>query len=507
MSISATTKTDLLQLGLLMDRPMHGYELYQQIQAEGIDGWFNISAAGVYYSLGKLRDQGLVAESGQSAGRSSRKSVYRLTEKGRTVFFDALEAELDNQDQTYLDYDLAVFFLNRLPVQRAIPQLQKHQAFLAGQAQEVEAALDAEQGNGSSPLGLAVLDHRRRYLEMEQGWLADVICTIQEESEVCYAEDATKRGLMRLSGDLGDYHLPDLVRLIVSGRHTGTLTATDGAEIRTLSFEDGQPVCASYLQRGEQPAPLTSCEQVLDGLCELFRWQEGRFAFDQRMVPQDSCVPIECSAEDLILRGCRKVDNWAIIQRLVPSSDTIFELGSAVQHMDRLRLTATEKQVSSAVDGVKDVAAIARDLDLTLFETSRAVYCLAAIGVLRTASMDKTRLRRVFREIAELMCNSTLAWRSDPNDRSCEEEVNNLVAHLPICIQDGRIQDRADPQVGVEDLQEMYSHFLQVQFAVISRRFGRSNARQAFERTLRQLAPELQGVAKRYNFDRLAADQ
>jgi DNA-binding PadR family transcriptional regulator len=485
---------------------MHGYELYQQIQAEGIDNWFNISAAGVYYSLGKLRKRGLVAESGRSGGRSSRKSVYRLTEKGRTVFFEALEAELDCGEQTYLDYDLAVYFLNRLPVQRAIPQLQKHQASLAEQAEAVQAALNAEQGNGGSPLRLAILDHRRRFLEMEQGWLADTICTIQEESEVCYAEGATQRGLMRLSGDLADYHLPDLVRLIVAGRHTGTLTVTDGAEIRTLSFDNGQPVCASYVQQGEPSTPLTSCEQVLDGLCDLFRWQEGRFAFDQRMVPQDRCVPLECTAEDLILRGCRKVDDWAIIQRLVPSADTIFELGSAVHHIDRLNLTATEEQVAAAVDGVKDVAGIARDMDLTLFETSRAVYCLAAIGVLRTASMDKTRLRRVFREIAELMCNSTVAWRGDPDDRSCEEEVNALVGEqMPICLRGGRIQDQADPHLGIDDLQEMYRRFLQEQYAVVSRRFGRSNARQAFERTLRQLAPELQGVAKRYGFDRLAA--
>ncbi|MGD8490103.1 MAG: PadR family transcriptional regulator, partial [Anaerolineae bacterium] len=91
MSAPATTKIDLLLLGLLLDRPMHGYELYQQIQSEGIDTWFNVSAAGVYYSLGKLHDHDLVAESRQQGGRSSRKSIYRLTEKGRTAFFAAMD--------------------------------------------------------------------------------------------------------------------------------------------------------------------------------------------------------------------------------------------------------------------------------------------------------------------------------------------------------------------------------------------------------------------------------
>ena len=124
MSTPAATKTDLLLLGLLLDRPMHGYELYQQIQAEGIDAWFNISAAGVYYSLRKLRDQGLVAESRQHRGGSTRKSIYRLTDKGRTAFFEAMETELASQEETYLDYDLAIYLLNRMPLQRAIPRLE-----------------------------------------------------------------------------------------------------------------------------------------------------------------------------------------------------------------------------------------------------------------------------------------------------------------------------------------------------------------------------------------------
>ena len=83
MAAPLTTKIDLLLLGLLLDRPMHGYELYQQIQAEGIDDWFNVSMAGVYYSLGKLRDQEFVAESRQRGARSARRSIYRLTEEAR----------------------------------------------------------------------------------------------------------------------------------------------------------------------------------------------------------------------------------------------------------------------------------------------------------------------------------------------------------------------------------------------------------------------------------------
>jgi hypothetical protein len=125
--------------------------------------------------------------------------------------------------------------------------------------------------------------------------------------------------------------------------------------------------------------------------------------------------------------------------------------------------------------------------------------------VARTADLGKIRLRRVFREIAELMCGSTIAWRSSPDDRSCEEEVNSLTGELPLCLNRGRIEDQADPQLKVDGLVGMYRDFLLAQLDVVSRRFGRENARQSFERTLQQLAPELQQVARRYDFDKLLA--
>jgi DNA-binding PadR family transcriptional regulator len=503
MSASTTTKTDLLLLGLLLDRPMHGYELYQQIQTEGIDDWFNISAAGVYYSLRKLRDQGLVAESQQRTGGSTRKSIYRLTDDGRTNFFAAMEMELASRDQACLEYDLVIYLLNRLPWQRALPRLEERRSFLGEQIDQVRATLAAGHKASAPALKLAILEHKLAFLEMEQGWLADVIGGIQRESEAAYGSEREGQGLLVLGGDLRDLHLPDLFYLILAGQHSGTLKVTDGAETRFLVFDDGQPVKASYVRAGGARQIATTCDEVLTSLCELFGWREGRFSFDQRAEGLVGGVPLECSGEELILRGCRKVDNWAIIQRLVPSADTIFERGPAPR-ADHLVLTAAEERVLAEVDGVKNVAVLAREQDLTLFEASRICYCLAAIGLLHTADLDKILLRRVFREIAELMCRSTLEWRSSPDDRACEEEVNQRVDRVPIRLDHGRIEDQVDPQIETDELKGMYGFFLAEQYRVISRRFGRSNARQAFEQTLRQLGPELQDVAKRYGFDRVA---
>ena len=501
--MSTTTKIDLLLLGMLLDRPMHGYELYQQIQADGIDLWFNISMASVYYSLGKLRDQGCVVESRQRGGRSVRKSIYRLTEDGRRAFLEAMEAQAISQEKVYLDYDVIICLLNRIPLKRALPWLQVRQSFLANQVQEMQSLLAAEgEGNGSSPK-LAVLDHRLRYYQMEHRWLTDVIQDIQGQGRDNPQDTVKRAGLMTLRGDLRHHHLPDLLRLIISGEHSGTLAVTDGVQVRSLSFEDGQPVSAIVRRNDQASAPELTTEEVMEAVCDLFRWQEGKFTFDPRQGRDDRDVSPSLSAEDLILAGCRWVDNWTIIQRLVPSADMISEREIASKQLGGLRLTQLEKRIMDAVDGVKDVATIADELGVTLFEASRAFYCLMAVGILRAADLDKIRLRRVFREIAELMCSSTVAWRSSPSERTCEQEVNQLTEHLPLCITRGRIEDQADPQLRTEELVQMYREFLLTQLDVVSRSFGRENACQSFERTLRQLAPELQGVAEHYDFDTL----
>jgi DNA-binding PadR family transcriptional regulator len=505
MTAPAATKTDLLLMGLLLDRPIHGYELYQTIQSEGIDGWYSISAAGVYYSLRKLHEHGLVVESRQRRGGSASKSIYRLTASGRSAFMEAMEAELASQEEPSLNYDLAIYLLNRVPVGRALPPLERRESFLAQRAEAVRAEIAEKEAREDSALKLAILDHKLRFLEMEKEWLAGVAAGVRQESGILVEPDNGHTKLMVLDGNLRDFHLPDLFYLIISGQHSGRLRVTDGDKARTLVFAEGKLECAGCEDQGKAlPSVPGACEEVMLGLCEMFRWQEGRFTFDQTQDREPGCVPLDCSIEGLILRGCRKVDSWAIIQQLVPSEEIIFEAGPAAQRLQQLDLTPTEQRVVAAVDGVSDVAAIARELDMTLFDASRTLYCLVAVGVLQTADLDKILLRRVFREITEMMCRSIVSWRSSPDDRSCEEEVNERTKALPISLVDGKIKDQVDREMDTDELKEAYTKFLSEQFSVVRRRFGRTNAQQSFDQALRQLAPELQTVAKRYGLDRLS---
>lgn len=101
MSAETTIWIDLL--GLLPDRSMHGYELLQQIEAEGVDEWLDVGKAGVGYSLAKPRDRGFVTEPHQHSTRSADVSISGLTATGQAAFFGAMEAQAASREPAQIE--------------------------------------------------------------------------------------------------------------------------------------------------------------------------------------------------------------------------------------------------------------------------------------------------------------------------------------------------------------------------------------------------------------------
>jgi DNA-binding PadR family transcriptional regulator len=66
---------------LLAERPMHGYEIIQQI-TERSRGWWKPSPGSVYPTLQLLADEGLVTTEQENP---SGKRLYALTDEGRTA--------------------------------------------------------------------------------------------------------------------------------------------------------------------------------------------------------------------------------------------------------------------------------------------------------------------------------------------------------------------------------------------------------------------------------------
>jgi hypothetical protein len=353
--------------------------------------------------------------------------------------------------------------------------------------------VEEEHQGARQPLRLAILEHRAACARVERDWLGNLIHQVRGDTAT---GQEGQRGLMILTGDLRDFHFPDLIKLIVSGTHNGTLTVSDGVSARSLAFQEGRPVCAT--SRGPD-GEVSDPDRVMEDVHDLFRWQEGAFTFDQQMKPEKGCLVLQISAENLLLAGARWVDNWATIQRAVPSADTVFERRETSVLPAGLDLNDEERRILETLDGIADVAAVARACELTEFETSKVLYGLSTVGIVQPGDLDKIRLRRLFREFAELMCKGTHPFRASPDDFSCEIEVNQKCTDLPVRLIRGRIEDHTDPGLQVERLAEVYRTFLQTQIRVIGERFGSDVAQQLVQQVSSRIIPGLKDVLRKYD--------
>lgn len=78
---------ELAILGLLIESPMHGYELRKRLT--GLLGAFRAFSYGsLYPALRRMQADGLIAENAAPAGTPVRRArrVYQLTDKGRRRF-------------------------------------------------------------------------------------------------------------------------------------------------------------------------------------------------------------------------------------------------------------------------------------------------------------------------------------------------------------------------------------------------------------------------------------
>jgi DNA-binding PadR family transcriptional regulator len=78
-------------LGLLCERPMHGYEIAQVVQGdEALRSIWRIERSEIYFLLGKLSKGGLIMESAAEQAAGPIRVIYAPTEAGRAQFFEWL---------------------------------------------------------------------------------------------------------------------------------------------------------------------------------------------------------------------------------------------------------------------------------------------------------------------------------------------------------------------------------------------------------------------------------
>ena len=174
---AALTPAELTLLGLLVERPRHGYELEEVISARGMREWTTIGFSSIYYVLGKLRDRGLVTEvESQHSGRGRARKVFAPTAAGRSACADATEAALAELRPTLPPVLVGLANLPVLSPERVESALTQRAESLA---ERIAAVSEASATQTELPdFVRAIFDHALSQLHAEQAWLSTYRTTL-----------------------------------------------------------------------------------------------------------------------------------------------------------------------------------------------------------------------------------------------------------------------------------------------------------------------------------------
>ncbi|MGD2134791.1 MAG: tetratricopeptide repeat protein [Gemmatimonadales bacterium] len=239
---------------------------------------------------------------------------------------------------------------------------------------------------------------------------------------------------MAIKGSLKEASLADVLQLLSLGQKTGCLTVTDKANLGYIYFDKGRISYASLVNRRDRLGDILvkngkiTQEQLMAAIEEqgrertlrvgeilvrsgalsredlehymrvqieeavffLFTWTSGHFNFESEVLPEQDFL-VSINPESLLLEGARRVDEWSLIEKKIPSFDVIFTIDrERLESSDEVTLTEEQQRLVPLLDGKRDVGRVVEDSGLVEFEVGKALYGLITAGFVHRTGQTRT---------------------------------------------------------------------------------------------------------------------
>ncbi|MEU7695387.1 PadR family transcriptional regulator [Microbispora hainanensis] len=109
------SSTRVLILGVLLDGPLHGYEVRKKLELWGAQHWANVAFGSIYHALGKMAQEGLLEVVGDDRPSGRGRTVYGITPEGRAEFDRRLREHWSEIMPIVDPFQVALTFMDRLP--------------------------------------------------------------------------------------------------------------------------------------------------------------------------------------------------------------------------------------------------------------------------------------------------------------------------------------------------------------------------------------------------------
>lgn len=160
---------ELAILGLLKERPMHGYELKKRLSYM-LGHFWTVSYGSLYPALKRLEKSGSIEKAYSVKEKTRNRNVFRVTPRGEKEFMRMMASDLSDASLADTEkFDLRMAFFQYLDPETRLALLEKRRAVLAEQVLKFKAYRSASGEEDRYRTGL--LRHKVELAKSDIRWL------------------------------------------------------------------------------------------------------------------------------------------------------------------------------------------------------------------------------------------------------------------------------------------------------------------------------------------------
>ena len=244
---------------------------------------------------------------------------------------------------------------------------------------------------------------------------------------------------MAIKGNLKEASLPDVLQLLSMGQKTGCLSLTDRSNFGYIYFDRGRITYASIVNRRDRLGDLLVKNgllrmeelsgaideqardpnkgrlgeilirrgsitreqleqyiriQIEEAVYYLFTWTQGSFYFEAEQRPEEGAMLVSINPENLLLEGARRIDEWSLIEKKIPSLDLVFEIDRA-REPDQADLSDEQRKIIPLVDGKRSVQELIEESGMVEFDVGKALFGLIQAGFAHPVGRRQAQVKEV----------------------------------------------------------------------------------------------------------------
>ncbi len=177
------TNAEIAVLGLVAEKPRHGYELNRAIKEKGIRYWAEIGFSSIYYVLSRLEEKGLVESRIESPGSVPARKVFAVTKRGKEQLKSSIMEILSHPKRRFSDVDLGMSNLMILTREEALDCFKSYLDHLMGEESELKGFWQTLGGEDLPFYMTALFTRPLMHRQVEIEWVKEFIDKIEARPE------------------------------------------------------------------------------------------------------------------------------------------------------------------------------------------------------------------------------------------------------------------------------------------------------------------------------------